>query len=96
MFRPVPRQRVRELCARAGKVGVLDRNYAAGTGGIFCDEVRAVIQGQDGAGGRAPLVQGYLTGVGGGDVVPQIVRDVVTDLARRDAAGEALWMGIES
>ena len=96
MFRPFPRRRVRELCARAGKVGVLDRNYAAGVGGIFCDEVRAVMQGQSGTGERAPLVQGYLTGVGGGDVVPQIVRDVVTDLARRDAVGEPLWMGIES
>jgi pyruvate/2-oxoacid:ferredoxin oxidoreductase alpha subunit len=96
MFRPFPRRQLRELCAGAGKVGVLDRNYAAGTGGIFCHEVCAALQGRDGAGAEAPLVQGYLTGVGGGDVVPQLVRDVVADLARREAAGEALWMEIEA
>jgi hypothetical protein len=37
-----------------------------------------------------------LTGVGGGDVVPPMVREVVADLARREAAGEPLWMGIEA
>ena len=34
--------------------------------------------------------------VGGGDVVPPMVREVVADLARREAAGEPLWMGIEA
>jgi pyruvate/2-oxoacid:ferredoxin oxidoreductase alpha subunit len=96
MFRPFPREQLRELCARAVRIGVLDRNYAAGTGGIFCHEVRAAMQERLRADGRAPLVQGYLTGVGGGDVVPQIVREVVADLARREAAGEPLWMGIEA
>lgn len=90
LFRPFPREQVRSLCAAVAKVGVLDRNYAAGTGGIFCHEVRASLQGQAG-----PLVQGYLTGVGGGDVVPELVHEALTDLARRSAAGAAVWMGIE-
>jgi pyruvate/2-oxoacid:ferredoxin oxidoreductase alpha subunit len=90
LFRPFPSSQVRELCAGAEKIAVLDRNYAAGTGGIFCHEVRAAMQGQ----GRH-MVQGYLTGVGGGDVVPDMVRQVVTDLEHRSAAGEPVWMGIE-
>jgi len=90
LFRPFPRAQVRALCAAAAKVGVLDRNYAAGTGGIFCHEVMASLQGQGG-----PLVQGYLTGVGGGDVVPSLVNEVVADLAQRSSAGPARWMGIE-
>ncbi|RPH94500.1 MAG: pyruvate ferredoxin oxidoreductase [Lysobacterales bacterium] len=96
LFRPFPRRELRELCAGAQKIAVLDRNYAAGTGGIFCQEVRASLQGWHGADGNFPLVQGYLTGVGGGDVIPPIVREVVADLARREAAGEPLWMGIEA
>lgn len=96
LFRPFPRREVQELCAGAQKIAVLDRNYAAGSGGIFCHEVRAAMQERLRADGRAPLIQGYLTGVGGGDVVPQLVREVVDDLARRDAAGEPLWMGIEA
>ena len=57
---------------------MLDRNYSAGTGGIFWQEIRAALQGQG-----DHLVQGYLTGVGGGDVVPDMVREVVADLAQR-------------
>jgi pyruvate/2-oxoacid:ferredoxin oxidoreductase alpha subunit len=96
LFRPFPRREVQQLCAGAQKIAVLDRNYAADIGGIFCHEVRAAMQGRGGPGGDAPLIQGYLTGVGGGDVVPQLVREVVGDLARREAAGEPRWMGIEA
>jgi pyruvate/2-oxoacid:ferredoxin oxidoreductase alpha subunit len=96
LFRPFPRREVQQLCAGAQKIAVLDRNYAAGIGGIFCQELRAAMQGRGGPNGDAPLIQGYLTGVGGGDVVPQIVREVVDDLARREAAGEPRWMGIET
>jgi pyruvate/2-oxoacid:ferredoxin oxidoreductase alpha subunit len=69
---------------------VLDRNYSAGTGGVFCHEVRACLQGREDV-----LVQGYLTGVGGGDVVPELVHEVVDDLQARQNAGEPEWMGIE-
>jgi pyruvate/2-oxoacid:ferredoxin oxidoreductase alpha subunit len=96
MFRPFPVREVQELCARAVKIGVLDRNYSAGSGGVFCHEVRAALQERLRLDGRGPLVQGYLAGVGGGDVVPGLVREAVAALARREAAGEPLWMGIEA
>jgi pyruvate/2-oxoacid:ferredoxin oxidoreductase alpha subunit len=91
MFRPFPRAEVRTLCAGAEKIGVLDRNYGADVGGLFCHEVRASLQGQGGK-----LVQSYLTGVGGGDVVPDMVDEVAADLAQRSVAGEPVWMGIEA
>lgn len=95
MFRPFPAREVQQLCAGAVKIGVLDRNYSAGSGGVFCHEVRAALQERLRLDGRGPLVQGYLAGVGGGDVVPGLVREAVADLARREAAGAPLWMGIE-
>jgi pyruvate/2-oxoacid:ferredoxin oxidoreductase alpha subunit len=91
MFRPFPRAEVRALCAGAEKIGVLDRNYGADAGGVFCHEVRASLQGQGGK-----LVQSYLTGVGGGDVVPEMVDQVVADLTARSAASDPVWKGIES
>jgi len=91
MFRPFPRAEVRTLCAGAEKIGVLDRNYGADVGGLFCHEVRASLQGQGGK-----LVQSYLTGVGGGDVVPDMVAEVAADLAQRSVAGEPVWKGIEA
>jgi len=90
MFRPFPVEQFIKLCGNAKKIGVLDRNYSAGTGGIFWQEVRACLQGQ---GDR--LVQGYLTGVGGGDVVPQTVREVVADLSQRTEAADPVWKGID-
>jgi len=90
MFRPFPAKAFIELCGNARKIGVLDRNYSAGTGGIFWQEIRACLQGQ---GER--LVQGYLAGVGGGDVVPETVNEVVEDLSRRTEAGDPVWKGID-
>ena len=46
MFRPFPAKQFVRLCGDAQKIGVLDRNYSAGTGGIFWQEVRASLQGQ--------------------------------------------------
>jgi len=91
MFRPFPVREVLELCGDAPKIGVLDRNYSAGTGGIFCQEVRACLQGHG-----DPMVQGYLIGVGGGDVVPDTVREVLQDLTDRSEPGAPVWKGIDS
>jgi len=90
LFRPFPCEHLRELCAGSARIGVLDRNYSAGTGGIFCHEVRASLQGQPDT-----LIQGYLTGVGGGDVVPGMVHEVFEDLTRRTQVVDAVWKGME-
>jgi pyruvate/2-oxoacid:ferredoxin oxidoreductase alpha subunit len=89
-FRPFPAEQLAELCRGVSRLGVLDRNYSAGTGGIFWQEVRAQLQGQG-----DHLVQGYLVGVGGGDVVPETIREVVADLGKRNRAEAPIWKGIE-
>ena len=89
MFRPFPVDAVRVVCAGAKKVGVLDRNCTADRGGIFWQEICAVMQGQG-----HPLIQGYLTGVGGSDVIPKTVHEVADDLAERTEAGEPVWKGL--
>ena len=89
-FRPFPEGALREACGAASRIAVLDRNYAAGAGGIFWQEARAAFQGD----GVRRLVQGYLTGVCGGDVTPEMIDDVIADLDRRSVAGKPVWMGI--
>jgi len=91
MFRPFPVKEIQDLCGNKARIGVLDRNYAAATGGVFCHEIRACLQGQG-----DQMVQGYLTGVGGGDVVPELVHEVVDDLANRASAGDPVWIGIKT
>ena len=92
MIRPFPADRLREVCAGARRIGVLDRNYAAGTGGVFCHDVRAALQGYR----DDVLVQGYLTGLCGGDVTPAVVDEVVDDLAARGRSGPPCWLGIDT
>ena len=90
MFRPFPETDLRAACASATRVGVLDRDYAAGVGGVWWQDTRAAFQGH-----RDDLVvQDYLVGIGGGDVTPEIIGGVLDDLAERPQAGPPVWTGI--
>ena len=92
MFRPFPAVALQEACRSATRVAVLDRNYAAGAGGVFWQEVRAGFQGlRDDL-----LIQGYLTGLCGGDVTPTVIDDVLADIRSRSTAGDPVWMGIDT
>ena len=91
-FRPFPARDILEAVKHAKKVGVLDRNYAAGIGGIFCQDVRAAAQGRR----EDLLIQNYLTGVCGGDVTPGLINEAIDDLAERTEAGRPVWKGIEA
>ncbi|MDH3617080.1 MAG: pyruvate ferredoxin oxidoreductase [Gammaproteobacteria bacterium] len=92
MFRPFPETTLREACQSATRLAVLDRNYAAGAGGVFWQDIRAAFQGHR----DDVLIQNYLTGLCGGDVTPAVIGDILTDLTSRTEAGEPVWMGIET
>lgn len=92
MFRPFPGAALRKACESAKRVAVLDRNYAAGVGGIFWQDTRAAFQGHR----DDLLIQNYLTGLCGEDVTPAVIDQILADLAARDGAGEPVWMGIDS
>jgi pyruvate/2-oxoacid:ferredoxin oxidoreductase alpha subunit len=87
MFRPFPEAALRDACAAAGRLGVLDRDYAAGAGGVWWQDTRAAFQGHR----EGLIVQDYLVGIGGGDVTPESVDRVVEDLAARTKAGPPVW-----
>jgi len=91
MYRPFPEEELRAACATASRIGVLDRNYAAGLGGIFWQDTRATFQDDP-----APrLIQGYLTGVCGGDVTEETIDEAIADLEGRSEVGRPVWMGME-
>ena len=87
MFRPYPEALLRDACASAKRVGVLDRDYAAGVGGVWWQDTRAAFQGHR----DDVLLQDYLVGVGGGDVTPALVERILDDLGERAAAGAPHW-----
>jgi pyruvate/2-oxoacid:ferredoxin oxidoreductase alpha subunit len=92
LYRPFPADEIRKACETASRVAVLDRNYAAGSGGIFWQDTRAAFQGHR----DDLLIQNYLTGLCGGDVTPQVVDEILADIEQRSAAGEPVWMGIDA
>ncbi len=92
MYRPFPARELRDACRAASRVAVLDRNYAAGVGGIFWQDTRAAFQGRR----DDLLIQNYIAGLCGGDVTPKVIDDVLADLGARSGAGEPVWMGIEA
>jgi len=92
LYRPFPEAALVEHCRTAKKLAVLDRNYAAGLGGIFWQDVRAVFQGRR----DDLLIQDYLTGLCGGDVTPAMIDAVIDDLGARREPGSPMWMGIDA
>ena len=92
MFRPFPEKALRDACRTANRIAVLDRNYAAGSGGIFWQDTRAAFQGHR----DDLLVQNYLTGLCGGDVTPKVIDEILADVEQRAEVGEPVWMGVET
>jgi len=92
MYRPYPETAIREACQSATRLAVLDRNYAAGAGGVFWQDTRAAFQGHR----DDLLLQNYLTGLCGGDVTPAVIDEILADITSRSEATRPVWMGIET
>jgi pyruvate/2-oxoacid:ferredoxin oxidoreductase alpha subunit len=90
MMRPFPAESIRNMCRKAKKIGVLDRDYSSGVGGIWWIETKAAMYGHNGT-----MIQDYLTGMCGGDVTPDMIEEVIDDLMERKEAGRPVWKGIE-
>ncbi len=86
MFRPFPREEFRKAIAPAKKVGILDRNHSPGSGGIFWTEIAAALQGHSDV-----LLQDYMVGLGGGDVTPKCIEEILDDLNKRTKADEPVF-----
>lgn len=84
-LRPFPRAALARLFRGVRRIAVLDRNVSLGFGGVLWGEARG--EAEPGA-----IVQGYMIGLGGGDVRPEHVEAIVADLAARGAAGSPVMV----
>jgi len=87
LFRPFPVQALRAALAGVPEVLVLDRNHSPGCGGVLHQELRAALYGMD----RAPAVRGVLAGVGGVNVSPARIAQLVRESREADPVPESLW-----
>lgn len=81
-FRPFPAAQLAALFRGVRRIAVIDRDLSLGFGGVLWGEVR-------GCADPGAVVQGYVLGVGGGDVRPGHLAAVAADLRARGAAGPA-------
>ena len=94
MFRPFPVQKVRSLLLNKPKIAVIDRNISFGASGIFYQELKAALYGQNG--GREPTVFGFIIGLGGRDITLQDIRDIIDFALEAEKPEEdIIWMGLK-
>jgi pyruvate/2-oxoacid:ferredoxin oxidoreductase alpha subunit len=87
LFRPLPVAALRAALAGVRDVLVLDRNFSPGAGGVLHQELRAALYGMQ----SPPRVHGLLAGVGGVNVPPQKIVELVLAARKREPAAEPVW-----
>jgi pyruvate/2-oxoacid:ferredoxin oxidoreductase alpha subunit len=89
LFRPFPVEAVQEALRGKRKIAVIDRNISLGSGGIFCQELRAaLIHSPD-----RPETYSYIAGVGGTDVTPEVIQKIALEVMNRsEPFDKAIWV----
>jgi pyruvate/2-oxoacid:ferredoxin oxidoreductase alpha subunit len=89
LFRPFPVEAVQVALRGKKKIAVIDRNISLGSGGIFCQELRAaLVHSPD-----RPLTYSYIAGVGGTDVTPEVIQKIAMGtMGRIDPFDQPIWV----
>ena len=89
---PLPRRAYPQALKRAKKIAVIDRNFSFGASGIFAQEVRAALCNAP----VHPPVFGYIAGIGGRDVTPEVLEEIYWKTKNSAAPErESIWIGLQ-
>jgi len=92
MFRPFPIEEIREVLGGTRKVAVLDRGLSFGQSGFFAQEIRSIFCNEE----ERPKVFGFVTGLGGRDVTPELIREIISYTLENDRPKEdIIWIGLK-
>jgi pyruvate/2-oxoacid:ferredoxin oxidoreductase alpha subunit len=89
LFRPFPGEEICRALGNAKKVAVIDRDFSPGCGGIFAQEVKAVLQGKD----HLPVYE-FIAGLGGKDVTGEDIGSIIDQTCRNREPGGITWIGL--
>lgn len=79
-LRPFPTKEVQDILKNTPKVAVIDRNISLGKGGIWCQELKAALYPLE----KRPLITGYIAGICGADVSPDMIEDMAVKALERE------------
>lgn len=68
VFRPFPRDAIKEVLQNASKVAVLDKNISFGIGGVLYNEIKAQMDVD---------AYGFIVGLGGRDITPDHIKEII-------------------
>ena len=92
MFRPFPTEALLPHLLGARKIAVIDRNYSFGAGGIFAQELQAVLCNVP----AHPPVFDFIAGLGGRDVTTAVIEDIYRrTLALATPPPRPIWIGVD-
>jgi pyruvate/2-oxoacid:ferredoxin oxidoreductase alpha subunit len=92
LFRPFPIEEYRRIFSGIKKVGVIDRNISYGISGIFYQEIKAAMYNAR----YRPEIFGFIAGLGGRDVTPETITEVIQYLMESDKPErEIIWIGVK-
>ena len=87
LYRPLPVDAIRAVYAGKKRIAVIDRNIALGLGGALWNDTRALAD-------PGAVVQDYLAGMGGGDIRPEHIIQMVADIEARAISGSPALMEV--
>lgn len=89
LFRPFPVKAIQAAVRGKEKIAVIDRNISLGSGGIFCQELRAALVHSP----EHPFIYSYLAGIGGTDVTPELIEKIALEVMNRDEpVDQPIWI----
>jgi len=92
-FRPFPYEEIRALAKKTEMLGIVDRSYTFGYGAALYTETKGALYGHS----NIP-VKNYVMGLGGRDIIPEIIVKVFEDMLKIAKEGkvdrEIDWVGL--
>ncbi len=92
-FRPLPKERIKEVLKNARVVSVVEKDVSIGLGegGLF-SEIKGILYNLD----ERPKVLGFIIGLGGRDITQPDIRDIIklSKKAEKDVVDEVHWIGL--
>lgn len=85
LLRPFPEEAIRRALAGKKAVAVIDQNLSMGKGGVLHGEIAYALYGTPGA----PLLAGFVGGLGGRDIPPEEFFEIARVLEQAAATGTA-------
>jgi pyruvate/2-oxoacid:ferredoxin oxidoreductase alpha subunit len=86
LLRPFPFADVREHLKNAKKVVVIDRDISYGYHGIWAQEVKSALYGYS----KVPVFN-YIAGLGGRDIFPETIMNIVADVKKMKKPDQDLY-----